>query len=646
VTYNSGGQESFSVAVADVNQDGKPDLLIANTCGQTCTYEGDGVISVLLGNGDGTFQAPLNYDSGDIGPRSLTAVDLNQDGKIDIVVANSGAIDGSFFTSGSLAVLLGNGDGTFQAAATYAVGPSPWSLAVGDVNHDGKLDALVADSCWCGHDAELAVLLGNGDGTFQSAVTYDSGNQDSFSIAVADINGDGYPDLVAGSLGTNALSVLPGNGDGTFQPALTFNTGSSGIDSIATADLNGDGKADVVSTDGEYVSVLLNDTGSSRAQTSMALTSSLNPSGYGQSVTFTAAVSSGSGTPGGTVVFYNGTTSLGRASLANGSTSLSATALSAGSHPITAAYLGSNRFAPASSPVVSQFIDGTATSATSLRSSLNPSVAGEVVTFTATVTSSSGTPAGTVIFYDGTTAEIGSAALNGGIASLSVPSLSAAAHSVTAAFQGSGDISPSTSRVLIQAVKTAGPFISKTTLTSSASPSFIGQPVTFTATVTSKHSTIPDGELVTFRDGSGVIGTATTASSVAKFTTSTLVARAYAIQADYSGDWNVRPSFGTVRQTVELYPTTTALSSSSNPSTYGDAVTFTATVTSAGPDAPTGAVTFTDGTAGIGTARLNGGVATLTKSKLLVGTHAITARYDGNAESAKSASPVLDQVVQ
>jgi hypothetical protein len=645
VTYNSGGQESFSVAVADVNGDGKQDLLITNTCpNEGCTT--DGVVSVLLGNGDGTFQPPVNYDSGGIGPRSLTAVDLRGDGKIDVLVANSGDIDGNFYSSGSLDVLLGKGDGTFQSPVTYSVGPNPWSLAVADVNGDGKLDALVADACWCGHDADLAVLLGNGDGTFQPAVTYDSGNIDTFSIAVADVNGDGNADLLAGSLGTNALSILLGNGNGTFQPAVTFDTGASGIYSVATADVNGDGKPDVVSTDGDYVSIMLNNTGVSQAPTTISLLSSLNPSSYGQSVTFTATVTAASGTPTGAVTFYAGTTTLGSATLASGTASISTTSLAAGSRSITAAYDGSSNFAPSPSPVVNQVVNGTTTTATSLRSSLNPSTAGESVTFTATVTSASGAPTGTVIFYDGAIAEIGDAALTGGIASLSSPSLSPGAHSITAAYQGSGSIGASTSPALTQRVKSDGPFPSKTTVTTSGSPSFVGQSVTFAATVTSTHGAIPNGEVVTFRDHNGVLGTGTTADGVATFTTSTLTAQTYAVEVTYPGDGTFRPSSGVVTQVVERYSTATAVSSSLNPSAYGQTVTFTATVSSTGPNVPTGKVTFKNGTTGIGSATLSGGVATISKSNLAVGTHSITASYDGDSESGESTSPVLDQVVQ
>jgi hypothetical protein len=398
--------------------------------------------------------------------------------------------------------------------------------------------------------------------------------------------------------------------------------------------------------DDDAVSVMLNNTGLSQAPTTISVSSSLNPSSYGESVTFTAAVGSGSGTPTGTVTFYSGTTALGSATLASGSASISTASLSSGLRVITAAYAGSSDFAPSPSPVVNQVVNGTTSTTTSLRSSKNSAIAGELITFTATVKSASGTPTGNVIFYDGTSAEIGVAALTGGIASLSSATLAPGRHSITAAYQGSGSIGASTSPVITQGVASNGPFTTKIKVTTSGSPSLVGQAVTFTATVTSTHGAIPNGEVVSFHYKNGtIIGTGTTADGVATFSISTLPAGNYAIKATYPGDGNFRPTAGGVAQVVERYPTATAVGSSLNPSALGETVTFTATVSSAGP-VPTGKVTFRNGMSGIGSATLSGGVATITKSNLGVGTHAITASYDGDDASGKSTSPVLEQVVQ
>ena len=277
VAYGSGGQQASSVAVADVNGDGKPDLLVANGCSVgNCGYPFQyGLVGVLLGNGDGTFQPAVSYDSGGIGPMSIAAADVNGDGKTDLVVANCGCSGGFFDNSGPVDVLMGNGDGTFKPAVAYSSGPYPWSVVIADVNGDGHPDLLVANSCWCGQDATVAVILGNGDGTFQRAVTYDSGEL-TFGIAVADLNGDGKPDLIVendcatSDCNTDSTTgVLLGNGDGTFQPVVTFDNGGRGVSSAAVADVNGDGRLDLLAANrcipGNYcgegsVGVLLNNT--------------------------------------------------------------------------------------------------------------------------------------------------------------------------------------------------------------------------------------------------------------------------------------------------------------------------------------------------------------------------------------------------
>jgi hypothetical protein len=738
VIYASGGTEVGDVAVADVNRDGKPDLIVAN-CGSGCD---GGSVAVLLGNGDGTFQPAVNYGGGN-GPYSVAVADVNGDGNPDVLVADFWGFQGQGVST--VAVLLGNGDGTFQPAVTYdSGGYMAWSIAVADVNGDGKPDVVVANECYivlngCQADGSVAVLLGNGDGTFQPAVGYDSGGVDSTGVAIADVNGDGKLDLLTVNLYSDTVAVLLGNGDGTFQPALTYGSGGHYPSSIAVADVNGDGMPDLVVNDGcgttppysfsGAVGVLLHDN-----PTRATLISSLNPSVYGQPVMFTVAVSAATGTPTGTVIFYDGSTAIGSAVLANGSSSLSTSSLWAGSHSITAAYQSYDGFGPSTSAPLIQVVNGVATT-TSLVSSANPSAFAQAVTFTAVVSAASGTPTGAVIFYDGSTA-IGSATLANGNASMSVSTLAVGSHSITGAYQGSGE--PSTSAPLNQIVNPAvttallvsslnpapakqnvtytatvtsqygaaatgtatfqdggsaiatvplassqatystsyksagvhaitatysgdvsnlgsisaalmeyiGSATSKTVVTTSGSPSLVGQPVTFTATVTSKNGKIPDGELVTFYDDGTASGTGTTAGGVATFTTSSLTAKTHTIKANYNGDDTFESTTGTVKQVVNKYSTTTALSSSSNPSAYEQAVTFTATVASSESNAPTGKVAFKDGTTGIGAVDLNGGVATLTKPRLAVGTHPVTAEYLGDAHNAESMSPVLDQVVQ
>jgi hypothetical protein len=216
-------------------------------------------------------------------------------------------------------------------------------------------------------------------------------------------------------------------------------------------------------------------------------------------------------------------------------------------------------------------------------------------------------------------------------------------HTITATYSGDTNNTGSVSSALVEQINEGFP--STTKLTTSGSPSQAGQPVTFTAAVTSIHGPIPDGDLVTFYDGATAIGTGATASGVATFTTSLLTGGTRNIKATYAGDATLQPSTGRVTQVVVKNATTTALTSSPNPSAHRQPVTFTATVTSAGPT-PTGSVIFRDGTSIIGHSLLSGGVAQLTEDRLTVGTHPITAQYLGDAFSAKSTSPVVNQVVQ
>src|SRR5216117_760539 len=250
LTFGAGSGASASdssVAVGDFNADGRLDLAVANSDSNN--------VSVLLGNGDGTFQAPLTFGAGS-GASSVALGDLNADGKLDLVVANRG-----FST---FSVLLGNGDGTFQAPLTISVSRAH-AVAVGDFNRDGVPDLAVANrnSGDIGRDT-VSVLLGNGDGTFQAPAFFAVGGG-AASVVVDDFNGDGVPDLALASPGYTThhesyslVSVLLGNGDGTFHAARTFYAG--GIpSSVAAGDFNGDGKVDLaVATSGSNaLSVLL-----------------------------------------------------------------------------------------------------------------------------------------------------------------------------------------------------------------------------------------------------------------------------------------------------------------------------------------------------------------------------------------------------
>ena len=250
VTYATGGSPSYSVVVADVNGDGKPDIVVGScapnpsTCGSA-----DGVVSILLGNGDGTFQSARTFDAGAPHSAAVSVADLNGDGKPDVIVAN---YFGESNGDGTVAVLLGNGDGTFLPAVLYDSGAQNANdVKAADVNGDGVPDLLVANRCdSCASGGVLGVLIGNGDGTFRPAVTYATGGRNSSALAVADLNGDGKQDVVVGNLNisipSGTVSVLLGTGDGRFKPAVTYNSGGYAAAGLQIADVNGDGKPDLV----------------------------------------------------------------------------------------------------------------------------------------------------------------------------------------------------------------------------------------------------------------------------------------------------------------------------------------------------------------------------------------------------------------
>jgi hypothetical protein len=432
----------------------------------------------------------------------------------------------------------------------------------------------------------------------------------------------------------------------SFAPIVDFTTNPN-PNSLAIGDLDGDGIPEIAIGYNSTNTFSILQINSPPATTTTAVTSSLNPSTFGQGVTFTATVTTGTGTPTGTVAFFDGATNIGTGTLSGNTATFTTTSLATGSHNITANYAGNANYAASTSPVLTQTVNAAppATTTTSVTSSLNPSTFGQGVTFTATVTTGTGTPTGTVTFFDGAT-NIGSGTLSGNTATITTTSLATGSHSITANYAGNANYAASTSPVLTQTVNAAPPATTTTTVTSSLNPSTAGQSVTFTATVATGTGT-PTGT-VTFFDGATNIGTGTLSGNTATFTTTSLATGSHNITANYAGNANYAASTSPVlTQTVNAAPlatTTTTITSSNNPSTFGQSVTFTATVTT-GTGTPTGTVTFFDGATNIGTGTLSGNTATFTTTSLATGSHNITANYAGNANYAASTSPVLTQTV-
>ena len=233
VNYTTGGDRTRSLVTGDFDGNGKLDVVMGNIRSADAT--------VVLNKGDGTFRVAPTSQVG-LSPQSVTAGDFNRDGKPDLVSVNRDSKD--------VSVLIGNADGTFKPAVNYLLLLSnPNAITAADFNADGNQDLAVMAIRDTGFDHDVGILLGNGDGSFQTAMTFFGGPADA--LAARDFNGDGKLDLAIPDKLRNKLSIFLGNGNGSFQPALIYPTGERPI-SLAVADFNGDGKLDVAT--GNYFS--------------------------------------------------------------------------------------------------------------------------------------------------------------------------------------------------------------------------------------------------------------------------------------------------------------------------------------------------------------------------------------------------------
>lgn len=400
-------------------------------------------------------------------------------------------------------------------------------------------------------------------------------------------------------------------------------------------------------TNDTSISATLNETVVQIA-TSAALASSANPVSAGATLHLTATITAASanntaGTLGGTVTFTEGGISLGVGNLGGGGlATLDLSTLSVGSHAIVANYAGDQNHAPSVSPIFTQLVVS-AISSVQLVSSSNPSIAGHGITLTAVVSSNGGVPTGTVTFLDGPTS-LGTATVNAaGQATLTVTTLTAGTHGLTAAYAGDARDASSTSAVYNQVVQQAATSIS---LTSSVNPSFAGAPVTFTASLTSNGS-LPTGTLTLSDGGSPVATAALSLTGAASFTLTALTAGSHTLVASFAGDADhAAANSASLVQIVQMGTSAVSLSSSANPAVLGTQVTFTLAVTGTA-NRPGGTVTLMDGASALGTVALSAtGAATFATSTLSLGDHPITAVYGGDTTHAGSTSPVLTERIQ
>ena len=239
--YSTGSQIPLAVAVGDFNGDGKLDAVTADPYPSSATG-----ISVLIGNGDGTFVPSVRYPAG-VTPRQVAVADFNKDGRQDVAVVDDGWA--------GVSVLLGQGDGTFPSYSHYTTDSHPKDLAIGDMNDDGFVDLLVVNNNPVTNISKLSVLLGKVGGTFNSAVNYPMNHWGAGGVALGDVNADGKLDVVTSNQVDNSASVFLGNGDGTVRTEVSY-AGVTSPGSLALADLNGDGIEDVAVTSSTGMSVL------------------------------------------------------------------------------------------------------------------------------------------------------------------------------------------------------------------------------------------------------------------------------------------------------------------------------------------------------------------------------------------------------
>ncbi len=544
-----------AIAVGDLNKDGKPDLAVLEDCGSAkCSQAGS--VEILMGAGDGSFQSVLSYPVG-YSPVSVAVGAINGDKNLDLVVANRCGKDASCQSAGTATVLIGDGTGKFTPGTDIALGNSPSSIALGNLT-GSRLDLVISRST----DNTVAVLHGNGDGTFRAAVPYPVGNNPG-SLVVADFNGDGNADVVVANVNDSTVSVLFGKGDGTLQPATTLAVGSGPTSLTAVGRIN-TRHASLATTNGNGGSsspgtefTLLPNLGTDPPLASFAVAASPTPSSVNESVLLIATLTgvSPNPAPSGTVTFDSGATAL------SDCTGVSIT------------------------QGVSPSLISTATCTTQM--------------------------------------------------------LTAGSDSLTAVYSGDTIYDTGVGETSPVVTQTVSPIFATFGLTSPGASS-VNASVTFTAQLSGVALTpvVPSGKVAFTANRTTITGcgaVAVNASGAATCPTSSLGAPSDAIKATYSGDANFTVAApAAMTQTVNALAATLGLTGSPAAVAVGTSVTFTAQLSGVAltPVVPSGTVTFTiNGSPSSNCPAVNvsaAGAATCTTSSLVVPADVITATYSGD----------------
>jgi hypothetical protein len=616
------GAGPVSVALADVNGDKNLDIIALNRLDRT--------VSVLFGVGDGIFAQPITMPLSSA-PIAVAVGDFNKDGKPDLaVIGDCGS--GSCSQVGSLEILLGTGDGSFQATSAYPLGYSPTSVAVGDINGDKNLDIIIANRCGkdlsCQSTGTGTVLVGDGTGKFTPATDLALGNSPS-SIALASLSSLGALDLVIARSTDNTVAVMLGNGDGSFQPSVPYKVGTA-PGSLVVADFNGDGIADVAVTNlsDSTVSVLFgNGDGTLQPATPMPV---------------------GNGPASLTAI---GSTTGARASLAtaNGNSAASS--------------IGTDITLLANIRPMGVTANTTTLTASPATTSVNPSYS---VTLSVTVAGGSGTPTGTVnITGNGTPASVcvGLVLDGTGAASCTTSALQANTTTLTATYSGDGTYAVSTGTASIT-VNALSPSINPP-VPSPASPQPVNTPVTFTAALgrfdVNFNPTAPGGTVAFRVDGTLITGCTAVPVNAAQQATCTTASLPASVNfsssttAIYSGDSNFNTATSADGQyTITKASPTISLTpepSPASPQPVNTPVTFTATLGGAvfTPIAPGGTVAFFANGApvtGCTTVAVNASQQSIcATSSLPAGVNSITAIYSGDSNFSTASSSALSYTI-
>jgi len=722
---------SFRPQVFDFNRDGKDDLFTNDA----------GNLYVALSNGDGSFKTVTTALLFANVQTQAAIADLNGDGRLDVVYGTPYDVD----------VVKGHGDGSFDTLGLRLLIP-PYNgvanqgtvaVAVGDFDGDGLKDiALLATPAINaqGYVSTLFVYFGYGGGAFSAAVPVTSFTRAYSNLYAADLNKDGRADLVlktSGSLGGGeAVGIVHSLAGRKFGPEVNYFAGT-GLADLAIVDLNGDGFPDLVFGNGDYniqassATVLMNlgnnpsVTGSVYAlpepsdtsspfelvasldapdqstltgnvsflidgqpagsaalignqaslivkntypaglhtltanwpgnvdfaavklagkhqvtlgyPTSTGIVTNYNPVPFLTSVTFSVTVQSTSGTPAGSVALLDGVTRLATVPLSGGNATVALVSLLPGLHTITAEYLPAAGWAASSSSLAQQVnpIDAT----TSLTYAPQTVYAFEPVALSATVKAPGPIPTGTVQFSTNFSV-IGTSKLVNGTATLATSFAQPGSQLISALYSGNLDYNSSSSPLFNVNVLMNSTF---TTLAATPNPAIAAQPITLTTHVTSStvKQPTPSGT-VELMDNGGPIGSAQLVKGTASITLSSLAVGTHSITSSYQGDTGFNPSNSSALSVViRKAPSTTTLSASPNPAVVKTSVTLKAVVK--GARQPTGSVIFYDGSKPL-TAALAvdfAGAASFSTSALAVGTHSIVADYSGDPNLNASASTAL-----